>query len=84
MLARLEKEGLHPSPEADRYTLIRRVYFDLIGLPPTPERSRRLSTTTSPDAYEKVVDGLFASPQYGERWARRVARSGALRRFEGL
>jgi Protein of unknown function (DUF1553)/Protein of unknown function (DUF1549)/Planctomycete cytochrome C len=70
VLARLEKEGLHPSPEADRYTLIRRVYFDLIGLPPTPDEVKAFVHDTSPDAYEKVVDGLFASPQYGERWAR--------------
>ncbi len=70
VLARLEKEGLRPSPEADRYTLIRRVYLDLIGLPPTPEQVEAFVHDSSPDAYEKVVDGLFASPQYGERWAR--------------
>jgi hypothetical protein len=71
ILARLEAEGLAPSPEADKYTLIRRVYLDLIGLPPTPEEADAFSHDSSPDAYEKVVDRLLASPRYGERWARR-------------
>ena len=70
VLARLEKENLQPSPEADRYTLIRRVYLDLIGLPPTPEEVDAFVADKSPDAYEKVVDRLLASPQYGVRWAR--------------
>jgi hypothetical protein len=71
ILARLEAEGLHPSPPADRYTLIRRVYLDLIGLPPTPDEVDAFIADGSPDAYEKVVDRLLANPHYGERWARR-------------
>lgn len=71
VLARLESEGLAPSPEADRYTLIRRVYLDLVGLPPTPEEVDAFVKDGSADAYEKVVDRLLASPHYGERWARR-------------
>ena len=69
--ARLEKEKLQPSPEADRYTLCRRLYLDLIGLPPTPEETDAFVADTAPDAYEKLVDRLLASPRYGERWARR-------------
>ncbi len=69
ILARLEKEGLKPSPEADRTTLIRRVTFDLTGLPPTPEEVDAFLTDASPNAYEKLVDGLLASPHYGERMA---------------
>jgi hypothetical protein len=71
ILARLESEGLHPSPEADRYTLIRRVYLDLIGLPPTPEEAYAFAKDPSPDAYDRLVDRLLANPHYGERWARR-------------
>jgi len=71
ILSRLEKEGLKPSPETDRYTLVRRVYLDLVGLPPTPEETEAFINDRSPDAYEKVVDRLLASPRYGERWARR-------------
>ena len=70
VLARLEKEGLRPSPEADKETLIRRVSLDLIGLPPTPQEVDAFLADKSPDAYEKVVDRLLASPHYGERWAR--------------
>jgi cytochrome c553 len=70
ILARLEKEGLTPSPEADRRTLLRRLYFDLIGLPPTRAEVAAFEQDPSPDAYEKVVDRLLASPRYGERWAR--------------
>jgi hypothetical protein len=68
---RLEREGLRASPEADRYTLIRRVYLDLIGIPPTPEEVDAFVADRSSDAFEKVVDRLLASPHYGERWARR-------------
>ena len=68
---RLEAEGLRPSPEADRYALIRRVSLDLIGLPPTPEEADAFVQDSSADAYEKLVDKLLASPHYGERWARR-------------
>jgi mono/diheme cytochrome c family protein len=70
ILARLEKEGLKPSPEAEKFELIRRVTLDLIGLPPTPEQVDTFLLDTSPDAYEKLVDRLLASPHYGERWAR--------------
>jgi hypothetical protein len=69
--ARLEADGLEPSPEADKYTLIRRVYLDLIGLPPTPAEADAFAHDPSPDAYEKLVDRLLANPHYGERWARR-------------
>lgn len=70
ILAKLRDKGLSPSPEADRRTLIRRVYFDLIGLPPTPEAVESFVKDNAPDAYEKLIDKLLASPQYGERWAR--------------
>ncbi len=70
ILARLEKDGLHPSPEADKSTLIRRVYLDLIGLPPSPQDVDAFLADRSSNAYEKVVDRLLAAPQYGERWAR--------------
>src|SRR5579862_4278169 len=69
VLARLEKEGLTPSPEADRVTLIRRVTLDLTGLPPTPAEVRAFLSDKSPIAYEKVVDRLLRSPRYGERMA---------------
>ncbi|MEQ1905782.1 MAG: PSD1 and planctomycete cytochrome C domain-containing protein, partial [Pirellulaceae bacterium] len=68
--AKLSALGLEPSPEADRRTLIRRVYFDLIGLPPTPEEIEEFVTNQATDAYEQLVDELLASPRYGERWAR--------------
>ncbi len=68
VLARLEAEGLKPSPEADRTTLIRRLSLDLVGLPPTPEEVDAFVADTSPDAYERLVDRLLASPHYGERW----------------
>lgn len=68
--ARLTEAGLTPSPVADRRTLIRRLSFDLIGLPPTPEEIDAFIADTSPDAYEQLVDRLLASPRYGERWAR--------------
>jgi len=70
ILARLEREGLAPAPEADRRTLIRRVSFDLHGLPPTPEEVEAFLADERPDAYERLVDRLLASPRYGERWAR--------------
>ncbi len=71
VLARLDAEGLAPSPEADRATLCRRVYLDLIGLPPTPDELTAFVADSSPDAYDKLVDRLLASPRYGERHARR-------------
>jgi hypothetical protein len=70
VLARLEAEGLKPASEADRLTLIRRLTFDLTGLPPTPEEIRAFQQDKSPDAYEKLVDRLLASPHYGEHWGR--------------
>ena len=69
MAQHLEAEGLKPSPEADRGTLIRRVTLDLTGLPPTPAEVDAFLSDNSPDAYEKVVDRLLASPRYGERMA---------------
>ncbi len=69
ILTRLEAEGLRPSPEADRTTLIRRLTLDLTGLPPTPAEVDAFVADPSPDAYEKVVDRLLASPQLGERLA---------------
>ena len=71
VLARLEAEGLTPSPRADKSTLIRRLSLDLIGLPPTLEEIDRFFRDDSPDAYEKLVDRLLESPHYGERWARK-------------
>jgi len=69
VLARLEKEGLSPSPEADKSALLRRVSLDLTGLPPTPEEQASFLADSSPNAYEKQVDRLLTSPRYGERWA---------------
>jgi len=71
VLARLEAEGLQPSPEADRYTLIRRLTLDLIGLPPTPTETDEFVHDQRHDAYGELVDRLLASPHYGERWTRR-------------
>src|ERR1700728_1588323 len=70
ILSRLEKEGLQPSHEASRETLIRRVSLDLIGIPPTPQEIDEFLNDARPDAYEHLVDRLLASPHYGERWAR--------------
>jgi hypothetical protein len=70
LLAALEKKGLTFSPEAARTTLLRRLTFDLTGLPPTPEEVDAFVADTRPDAYERVVDRLLASPAYGERWGR--------------
>ena len=69
VLAKLEQQGLHPSPEADRAILLRRVTFDLTGLPPTQTELDAFLTDRSPNAYDKVVDRLLASPHYGERMA---------------
>jgi hypothetical protein len=85
ILARLEKEGLSPAPAADRQTLIRRVTFDLIGLPPAPEEVSRFVTDRTPDAYARMVDRLLADPRYGECWGRHwldVARFGESNGFE--
>ena len=69
VLAKLEAEGLAPSPEADRATLIKRLSIDLVGLPPTPEEVDAFVADCDPEAYEKLVDRLLASPHYGERMA---------------
>lgn len=70
ILAKLEATDLAPAAPADKYTLLRRVTFDLTGLPPTPEEIAAFIADASPQAYAKVVDRLLASPHYGERWAR--------------
>ena len=70
VLNKLEASGLSFSPDADRRTLIRRVYFDLLGLPPSVEEVDRFLGDESPDAYERLLDRLLASPHYGERWGR--------------
>ena len=70
ILERLDAHGLTPSPDADRRTLIRRATFDLLGPPPTPEEVEAFVADTSPEAFDRVVDRLLASPRYGERWGR--------------
>lgn len=70
ILARLEAESLQPAPPADKVTLLRRAYYDLIGLPPTPAEVQEFVANESPHAFEQVVDRLLHSPHYGERWAR--------------
>ena len=70
VLAKLEAEGMTGSQPADKRTLIRRAYYDVIGLPPTPEQVNAFLADNSPNAFEKVVDALLASPRYGERWGR--------------
>ncbi len=70
VLARLEKEGLKPSPQADKATLCRRLYLDLVGLPPSPEEVEAFARDTQGGAYERLVDKLLDSPHYGERWGR--------------
>ena len=69
ILARLEQEGMHPNPEADRVTLARRLALDLTGLPPVPADVDAFVADASPDAYDRYVDTLLASPHYGERMA---------------
>lgn len=70
VLAKLEANGLRPNKATDKRTLLRRITFDLIGLPPTPEEMETFLADKSPDAFAKVVERLLASPRYGERWAR--------------
>ena len=70
VLARLEASGLQPSGEASPATLVRRLYLDLLGLPPSPEEIREFEEDNSPGAYEKLVDRLLSNPHYGERWGR--------------
>ncbi|MEY2409059.1 MAG: hypothetical protein QOF48_1729 [Verrucomicrobiota bacterium] len=70
ILSKLEQQGMKLAPPADKRTLIRRAYYDLIGLPPSPEEVQSFLDDSSPGAFAKVVDGLLASPRYGERWGR--------------
>jgi hypothetical protein len=70
VLASLESNGLAPAPQASRETLVRRLYFDLLGLPPTVQQVRRFIEDDSADAFERLVDELLESPHYGERWGR--------------
>ena len=82
---RLQKNGLNPSPPADRRILLRRLYYDLTGLPPTPAEMQSFLSDQRPDAYERQVDRLLASPRYGERWGRYwldVVRFGESNGFE--
>jgi hypothetical protein len=87
VLAKLEAQGLKPAPEADRAALIRRLYYDLTGVPPTPEEVDAFVKDKNLDAYEKLVDKVLASPHFGERWGRhwldvvRFAESVTLRGF---
>ena len=87
ILAPIEAKNLKPAQDADRTTLVRRVYFDLTGLPPTPEQMDEFINDKSPDAYARLVDRLLASPHFGERWGRhwldvaRYAESMTLRGF---
>ncbi len=85
IFAKLAEAGLSPSPPADRGALIRRVAYDLLGLPPAPEEVNDFIQDTRPDAYERLVDRLLASPHYGEQWGRHwldVIRFGESRGFE--
>jgi hypothetical protein len=85
ILHRLKKEGLAPSPPADRRTLIRRLSFDLVGLPPTPHEVEAFVNDSAQGAYERLVDRLLDSPHYGERWARHwldIVRYGESQGFE--
>ena len=70
ILAKLDEAGLKPAPRADRRTLVRRAYFDLIGLPPSPAQVDEFVSDDSPDAWPKLIDRLLADPHYGERWGR--------------
>ena len=84
VIARLAAEGLSPSPPADPRTLIRRLSFDLLGLPPMPDEVDGFTGDQAPDAYERLVDRLLASPRFGERWGAALARCGPLWRHQGL
>jgi mono/diheme cytochrome c family protein len=85
VLAKLDEAGLQPSPPTDKATLLRRLTYDLTGLPPTPDETRAFLDDGAPDAYEKLVDRLLASPAYGEQWGRHwldVIRFGESTGFE--
>lgn len=86
ILAKLDAAGLKPAPVAERRTLARRVYFDLVGMPPTPDEMQAWLADQSPSAYETLVDKLLADPRYGERWGRHwldLARYGETSGLEG-
>ena len=80
LLARLQEKGLTMAPAADKRTLLRRITFDLIGLPPRPEEVEEFLRDERPDAFARVVDRLLASPHFGERWGRHWLDLGSLRR----
>ncbi len=85
ILAKLEAKNIKPNPAVDKRKLVRRVYFDLLGLPPTPEQIEAFVADTDPTAYEKLLDRLLADPHYGERWARHwldLARFGESHGYE--
>jgi hypothetical protein len=86
VLAGLEKAGVPPAPAASRRVLARRAYFDLVGMPPSPDEMAAFLEDASPGAYEKLIDKLLADPRYGERWARHwldLARYGETSGLEG-
>jgi hypothetical protein len=86
ILRKLEEKGLAPSPEAARRVLIRRLYFDLIGLPPSPQEVKEFVQNPAPNAYEELVDRLLKDPRYGERWGRHwldLARYADTNGYEG-
>ena len=70
VLSKLQEHGLRPAKQADRRTIIRRLYFDLIGLPPTPEEIAAFESDAQPNAYQRLVDRLLKSAHFGEKWAR--------------
>ncbi len=85
ILAKLEEKGISPRPAAEKRQLIRRAYFDLIGLPPSPEDVERFAASSDPESYEKLLDQLLTNPHYGERWGRHwldVARFAESHGFE--
>ena len=84
ILAKLEEKNLQPNPPADKLTLLRRATIDMTGLPPTQEEIQQFLSDNSPNAWEKVVDRLLASPAYGERWGTPLAGCSALRRQQRL
>ena len=70
VLSQLQSKGMEPSAQADKHVLLRRAYFDLIGLPPTPEQVEAFLRDENPGAFERVIDDLLSSPHFGERWGR--------------
>ena len=84
ILARLEKEGLQPAPKANKRALARRVFLDLVGMPPTPEELSAFLRDESNEAFEKLIDGLLADKRYGERWGRQLLHLAADGETSGL